>query len=453
MSEKPERYAPRRLADWINPTGVRKAHSLIDKVYQRKNLQIAWEKVKANQGAGGVDGESIEAFGGRSEERLNQLHEALRTDCYRPLPVRRRAIPKAGSPNESRMLGIPAIYDRVCQQALVNRLEPLFEPTFDAASFGYRRGLSTKDALRKVWKEIEAGAQWIADADLKDFFGSADQTKLLALISQRVSDGRVLRLIESILKAGAWGEGRLFPTEHGVPQGGVISPLASNILLTPFDREMRRRGYQLTRYADDWCITCTSAAQARAALKTASRILEQLGVQLQPRKTRIVHIRSGLKFLGFVIKRGSAPMRRPQSMIKSTKAGALYAFPQDKSVQRFQEKVRRLTRRTVPVATEALIPELNVQLRGWGEHYKRAHVRRLFRQLDSWICRRLWAHRSGRWCSYAWRELPRARLYGELKLVRLSDLIPSRHTYHQRQRKSCAREIRTRSLSGGRRPA
>ena len=426
MSEIPERRAPRRLADWLNPTGARKVHSLIDKVYKRKNLEMAWEKVEANQGAGGVDGESIEAFGARSQERLNQLHEELKADRYQPLPVRQKPIPKPDQPNEYRMLGIPAIVDRVCQQALVNRLEPIFEPTFDAASFGYRRGLSTKDALRKVWKEIEAGAEWIVDADLRDFFGSADQTKLLTLISQQVSDGRVLRLIESMLKAGAWGEGRLFPTERGVPQGGVISPLASNILLTPFDREMRRKGYQLTRYADDWCITCTSAAQARAALKTAGRILEQLSVQLHPRKTRIVHVRGGFRFLGFVIKRGSAPMRRPQSMIKSTQAGALYAFPQDKSVHRFKEKVRRLTRRNAPVATEALIPEINPLLRGWGEHYKRAHVRRLFRQLDSWIVRRLWAHRGRRWRSSAWRQLPHKKLYGELKLVRLRDLLPSR---------------------------
>ncbi len=425
MSEKPERCAPRRLAEWLNPTGARKAHSLIDKVYQRKNLQMAWEKVKANQGAGGVDGESIEAFGARSQERLSQLHEELKADGYRPLPVRQKLIPKAGRPNEQRMLGIPAIYDRVCQQALVNRLEPIFEPVFDAASFGYRRGLSTKDALRKVWKEIEAGGEWIVDADLKDFFGSADQSKLMTLISHQVSDGRVLKLIESMLKAGAWGEGRLFPTERGVPQGGVISPLASNILLTPFDREMRRRGYQLTRYADDWCITCTSAAEARAALAAASRVLQQLGVQLNPDKTRIVHVRSGLRFLGFVIKRGSAPMRLPNSRIKTTRARALYAFPQNSSVHRFKDKVRALTRRTVPGPTEALIPKLNIQLRGWGEHYKRAHVRGLFQKLDRWIVRRLWAHRSRRWRSYAWRKLPIQRLYGELKLVRLRELMPS----------------------------
>jgi len=218
LSERPEHHRPRRLADWIDPTGARKVHSLIDKVYKRKNLEIAWERVKANDGAGGIDGESIAGFSEVLDERLGQLHEELRTGRYTPRPVRQQRIPKAGKPGEWRILGIPTIYDRVCQQALLNRLEPIFEPIFDDANFGYRRGRSTKDALRKVWKEIEAGAEWIVDADLKDFFGSVSHEKLLTLVAQRVSDGRVLRLIEAMLTAGSYGEGRLFPTERGTPQ-------------------------------------------------------------------------------------------------------------------------------------------------------------------------------------------------------------------------------------------
>jgi len=146
LSERPEHHRPRRLADWINPAAARKVHSLIDKVYKRKNLEIAWERVKANQGAGGVDGESIEAFGEQREERLEQLHEELRTDSYIPQPVRRAHIPKAGKPGAHRTLGIPSIYDRVCQQALRNRLEPIFEPVFDDANFGYRSGRSTNES-------------------------------------------------------------------------------------------------------------------------------------------------------------------------------------------------------------------------------------------------------------------------------------------------------------------
>jgi RNA-directed DNA polymerase len=426
MSEKPEQQRPRRLADWINLTGARKAHSLIDKVYKRKNLEMAWEKVKANHGAGGIDGESIETFESRLQERLGQLHEDLKTDRYCPLPVRQKLIPKVGQPNEHRTLGIPAIIDRVCQQALVNRLQPIFEPVFDEANFGYRRGRSTKDALRKVWKEIEAGAEWIVDADLKDFFGSADQSKLLTLVSQQVSDGRVLRLIEAMLKAGIWGDGRLFPTERGVAQGGVVSPILSNVLLTPFDREMRSRGYQLTRYADDWCITCSSAAEARAALTAANRVLKQLGVNLNPRKTRIVHVRHGFEFLGYKIKCGRQPMRLPASKIKSgTRAGALYAYPREKSVRRFKDEIRRLTRRRTPATTVELIQRINPTVRGWGEHFKRAHVRGLFHQLDGWIVRRIWSHRHRRWRCAGWRTLPSAKLYGELRLVNLVALIPS----------------------------
>jgi len=290
--------------DWINLTGAKKAHSLIDKVYKRKNLEMAWEKVKQNRGSGGVDGQSLEAFEAQLNQQLERLQRELREDTYQPLPVRQHPIPKRDKPGQHRMLGIPAIYDRVCQQALLNRLEPLFEPIFDDASFGYRRGRSPKDALRKVWKEIQGGAEWIVDADLRDFFGSADHEKLLTLLAQRIADGRVLRLIPAMLKAGSYRRGRLSPTERGTPQGSVVSPLLSNVLLTPFDREMRLRGYQLTRFADDWVITCKSAAEARAAMDVAHRILKQLGVELHPQKTRIVHVRYGFEFLGYKIKSG-----------------------------------------------------------------------------------------------------------------------------------------------------
>jgi len=426
MSERPVHPRPRRLADWINPTGERKVHSLIDKVYKRKNLEIAWERVKANRGSGGVDGESVEQFGERLNEHLDQLHDELRTDQYRPRPVKERLIPKVGKPGEYRKLGIPTVYDRVCQQALLNRLEPIFEPVFDDANFGYRRGRSTKDALRKVWTEIESGSEWIVDADLKDFFGSAEHDKLIALVGERVADGRVLNLIEAMLKAGSYGEGRLFPTERGTPQGGVASPLLSNILLTPFDREMRRKGYQLTRFADDWVITCRSAEEARAALAAATRVLEALGVCIHPQKTRIVHVKHGFDFLGFKIKRGRRAMSLPAAKIRSrVSSGALYAFPREKSIQHFKDQIRGLTRRKAPVATEELIEQINPVLRGWGHYFKRAHVRRLFNQLDRWVVRRIWSHRFKRWRCMGWKTLPTARLYGELGLVNLIGLIPS----------------------------
>ena len=279
LSEKPDHRQPRRLADWLNPTGTRKVHSLVDKVYKRKNLELAWEKVRANKGAGGVDGESIEDFEKVLDEQLDRLHRELKEDTYSPQPVRQHQIPKAGQPGKFRNLGIPTIYDRVCQQALKTRLEPIFEPLFDDANFGYRNGRSTKDALRKVWREIEEGNEWIIDADLRDFFGSVDHEKLMTLVSQQIADGRILGIIESMLKAGCQEKGKLRSTEQGTPQGGVISPILSNVLLTPFDQEMRRRGCRLTRYADDWVITCQSKEEAKATLDAARKILEKLGVR------------------------------------------------------------------------------------------------------------------------------------------------------------------------------
>lgn len=425
MSEIPVHPRPRRLADWVNPTEATKVHSLIDKIYQRKNLEIAWERVRANRGSGGVDRQSVCEFAEQADEQLNRLQDELRAQRYQPQPVRQVRIPKVGKPGEYRTLGIPSIYDRVCQQALLNRLEPIFEPVFDDANFGYRRGRSTQDALRKVWKEIKGGREWIVDADLKDFFGSVDHDKLLALVAQRVADGRVLRLIEAMLKAGSYGQGRLFPSKRGTPQGGVVSPLLSNILLTPFDWEMRRRGYQLTRYADDWVVTCKSAAEARAAIAAAQRILTALGVQLHPQKTRVVHVRHGFEFLGYKIKRGRQ-LSLPAAKIRSgAQPGGLYAFPREKSVQRFMDQVRQRTQRRVPLNTQELIDWINPVLRGWGNYFKRAHVRKIFNRLDRWIVRRIWSHRFKRWRCAGWKWLPSAKLYGEMGLVNLVGLIPS----------------------------
>jgi len=412
--------------DWINLTDAKKVHSLIDKVYKRKNLEMAWERVKANRGSGGVDGETLETFEAQLSQQLDRLQRELKEDTYQPQPVRQHPIPKRDKPGEYRLLGIPTIYDRICQQALLNRIEPIFEPIFDDASFGYRRGRSTKDALRKVWQEIQGGSEWIVDADLRDFFGSVDHEKLLTLVAQRVADGRVLRLIEAMLKAGSYAKGQLFPSERGTPQGGVVSPTLSNVLLTPFDREMRLRGYQLTRYADDWVITCKSAAEARAAVEVAGRVLKQLGVELHPQKTRIVHAQDGFEFLGYKIKRGKKKLYLPESKIRSqARQGALYAYPKEKSIRRFMDRVRQRTKRRLPLPTKELIEELNPLLRGWGEYYKRAHVRLLFNRLDRWILHRIWSHRFKRWRNAGWKRLPQRMLYRDFGLVNLVGLIPS----------------------------
>ena len=174
MSEKPSPQRPRRLSHWINVEQSRKVHSLVDKVYSRKNLALAWEAVRRNRGAAGVDRQSLEDFASNLEENLDQLHEELRTKTYEPQALRRVHIPKAGKKGELRPLGIPAVRDRICQQALAQRLAPIFEPDFDDSSYGYRPGRSPHDAMRKIWREIQAGRVWVVDADLSDFFGSVD---------------------------------------------------------------------------------------------------------------------------------------------------------------------------------------------------------------------------------------------------------------------------------------
>jgi group II intron reverse transcriptase/maturase len=426
MRERPRSDRPRRLADWLNPTGAKKVHSLVDKVYQRKNLELAWIRVQRNGGAGGVDGQSLAEFEEVLGEQLDRLSQELRTDTYQPLPVRRHLIPKAGQPGKFRPLGIPTIYDRVCQQALLNRLEPIFETVFDDASFGYRKGRSAKDALRKIWKELNAGAEWIVDADLKDFFGSVDHEKLLTLVAQRISDGRVLHLIRGMLRAGVLADGQRLPTEQGTPQGGIVSPLLSNILLTPFDREMRRRGYRLTRYADDWVVTCHTRAEAQRALAEATVLLKTLGVTLNADKTRIVHAQVGFEFLGYKIKRGTRPLRLAPSKIRcGLRSGDLYAYPRQKSIAHFKEQIRQHTRRKAPVSTPEVVARINPILRGWGLYYHKAHVRKLFAQLDRWILHRLWSQRFKRWRCRGWKRLPERHLYGGLGLVRLIVLIPS----------------------------
>jgi RNA-directed DNA polymerase len=422
VSERPVHRRVRRLAEWLNSTGTKKVHSLVDKVYQWKNLEIAWEQVRANGGSGGVDGQSLEMFGAQLEKELGRLHTELKQNAYRPQPVRQVPIPKPGKSGEFRTLGIPTIYDRVCQQALLNRLEPIFEPVFDEANFGYRRGRSTKDALRKVWREIHSGREWIVDADLKDFFGSVDHKKLLTLVAQRVADGRVLRLIQAMLEAGTYLKGQISATERGTPQGGVISPVLSNILLTPFDWEMRARGYQLTRYADDWVVTCASETEAVEAIADAQRILTQLGVQLHSRKTRIVHINRGFDFLGYTIKRGRPRAALRRKLGRNAPAGTVYAYPSEKSINRFKDRVRQLTKRRIPLSTDKIIDEMNPVVRGWGQYYKRSRVRRLFTQLDAWIVRRLWSHRCKHWRCEGWKQLPQTMLYGELGLVSLLQL-------------------------------
>ena len=282
-----------------------------------------------------------------------------------------------------------------------------------------------------------------------------DHEKLLTLVAQRIADGRVLRLIRAMLKAGSYGKGRLFPSERGTPQGGVVSPLLSNILLTPFDREMRRKGYQLTRYADDWVVTCKSAAEARAAMAAALRILSELGVQLHPQKTRIVHVQHGFEFLGYKIKRGKQlqlpaeqdPQRCPVGGAVRVPEGEIDPAVHGSGAAAYQAK-RAADDRGADRAD--LIP----LLRGWGHYYKRPTSERSSTDSTAGSCGASGRIGSSVGATAAGNSCRRRKLYGEYGLVQ-PGRIDSFDCISEaaRLRESCMRENRTCSLSGGRRPA
>jgi RNA-directed DNA polymerase len=401
----------------------KKVHSLIDKVFSRKNLELAWEKVKKNRGSAGIDDVTIAQFEARQECYLDLLHRKLGEGTYRPQPVKRVEIPK--SEGGVRKLGIPTVLDRVCQQALVQRMEPIFEPTFLDSAFGYRRGRSPHDAMRQVWGELNKGNVWIVDADLRQFFDTIDQERLIDLIAEEISDGRVLQLVRDMLRAGVMEGGCWKPTLTGVPQGGVASPLWSNIFLTPFDRQMTAEGFRLTRWADDFVVLCQTREEAQRALAVAERCLrEALGVELHPQKTRVVHVSQGFEFLGYKVKQGAGHRLPAHKRRGRSNPQNLYAIPREKSVKRFQEQIRALTRRKVPIKLRELIERINPVIRGWGHFYRKADVRRLFHRLDRWIEHRIYSFLAKRWRNPMWRRYPTRRLIAEFGLVRLTHLIP-----------------------------
>ena len=304
---------------------VRKAHSLIGGVYDPRNLARAWARVRENRGAGGVDRMSVDRFEQDHRRYLTVLHQRLGNGSCHPQPVRRVEIDKPGT-TAKRPLGIPTVMDRVCQQAVRQVLEPIFEPTFSEVSFGFRPKRSAHQAMRRIWGQLRAGGRWIVDADIADFFGTISHDRLVALVAERVADGKVLSLIRQMLTAGVLRDGVYESTITGTPQGGVISPLLSNIYLHVFDEWMRRAGFHLTRYADDWLCVCRTREEAERALTSARAVLEdELGLRIHPEKTRIVHVSQGFEFLGYKIGLGRG------LRFKSGGTG-LYAIPRQRSV-------------------------------------------------------------------------------------------------------------------------
>src|SRR5262245_34113622 len=273
-------------------TGVKggKWYSLIDKLCSQATLQEAFAQVAANRGAAGVDHVTVEHYAKNKDANLRGLSEELRSGRYRAQPIRRHFIPKPGSA-ERRPLGIPTVRDRVVQTALRMVLEPIYERDFAAHSYGFRPGRGCKDALRRVAELLAAGYVCIVDADLKSYFDTIPKASLMALIGQKVADGRILTLIESFLKQGVLDGARAWTPAQGTPQGAVVSPLLSNIYLDPLDHRMAAKGFEMVRYADDFVVLCRSQEDAAAALAEIQQWTAAAGLTLHPTKTRLVNAR------------------------------------------------------------------------------------------------------------------------------------------------------------------
>jgi len=346
-------------------------YSLMDKVWSESNLLSSWLAVAANNGAAGVDRQSIAAFRAHRAPELERLSQELRSDTYERQAARRVWIDKPGS-KEKRPLGIPCVRDRVAEGAVRQVLEPIFEREFAEHSYGFRPGRSAQQAVARVEGLLKEGYIWIVDADLKSFFDSIPQEPMLGRVGERVSDRRLMELLRRSLRAGVMEEmGGWTPTEQGTPQGSVLSPLLANIYLNPLDHLMAQAGFQMTRYADDFVIQCRTRAEAEAALEKVRQWTAQAGLKLHPEKTRIVDAtqRGGFEFLGWHFERG-------------------YQWPREKSQAKLRETVRQLTPRNSGHSLRQIIQDLNRRLQGWREYFDHG-VLNVHEDLDSMVRRRL----------------------------------------------------------------
>jgi RNA-directed DNA polymerase len=345
-------------------------YSLIDKVYAPRTLRAAWDKVRRNKGAAGVDHQTTVMFERRLDRNLEQIGRQLSQGSYRPQAVRRTWIPKPGS-REKRPLGIPTTRDRVTQTALKLVLEPIFERDFSCNSYGFRPGLGCKDALARVEQHLKEGYTWIVDADLKSYFDTIPHQPLLRLVECKIADGKVLELIERYLQQGVMDGLKEWTPEEGTPQGAVISPLLANIYLDPLDHLMEQSGFPMIRYADDFVILCRTEQEAKAALESVRQWTEQAQLTLHPAKTKIVDatIKGGFDFLGYHYERG-------------------YKWPREKSIKKLKDSIREKSRRKNGHCMAAIIEQLNRTLRGWFGYFKDSHYT-TFERLDKFVRRRL----------------------------------------------------------------
>jgi RNA-directed DNA polymerase len=356
-----------RLAE-SEPTTV--WFGLWDKVGAKRNLRAAFWAVWRNQGAPGVDGQTVRQFDEQSEAELARLSEELRNRRYHRQAARRVWIDKPGT-TEKRPLGIPCVRDRTVEAALRHVLEPIFENDFAEGSYGFRPGRGCREAVKRVEELLDQGYVWCVDCDLKSYFDTIPHLGLMALVKQRVVDGSVLALVEQCLKAGVLEELKGWqPTERGTPQGAVISPMLANLYLTPLDHEMERKGWKRVRDADDLVVLCRTKEEAERVLNELREWTQKAGLTLHPTKTRIVAAREeGFDFLGWHFRGGKK-------------------WPRKKSLQKLREKLRPLTRRKSGRSLSEIIAKVNPILRGWHGYFRESYPTGLSGP-DGWLRRRL----------------------------------------------------------------
>jgi RNA-directed DNA polymerase len=326
---------------------------LIDKVWSPKSLGRSLEKVVAKGGSAGIDNQSARQIEVHRDQTIAKLEQELRTNQYQPQAVKRVWIPKPGS-SEKRPLGVPTLRDRIVQGALLQVIEPIFERDFATHSYGFRPGKGCKDALRRVDELLNGGSHWVVDADLKSYFDTIPQGRLMERIREKIADGRVLKLLEQMLQAGVMDSAKGWqPTEQGTPQGAVVSPLLSNIYLDGLDWQMAKGGFEMVRYADDFIVLCSSQEQAQEALERVRRWVEDNGLSLHPIKTRLVDASQagGFDFLGYHFERGMK-------------------WPREKSMGKLTDTIRNKTRRTDGRSLKAICEDLNRTLQGWFGYFK-----------------------------------------------------------------------------------
>lgn len=360
---------------------MKKWYSLMDKIYRKENLELAFKRVKRNHGAPGIDGETVEDYAMKLGENTELLHEKLKTNTYKPSPVRRVEIEKPDG--GTRLLGVPTVKDRVVQQAIVNIIGEIFDATFHPSSYGYRPKRSQHDAVAKAELFMNKyQLTEVVDMDLSKCFDRLDHEMIIDSVAELISDGKVLKLIRKFLESGIMNSGTFEATEIGSCQGGVISPLLSNIYLNRFDQKMMSKGIRIVRYADDILIFAKDKVTAGNYRVYATKILEEeLKLKVNEKKTKITSVREGVEFLGFII--------------RSTSVGV-----NPKRIKRFKDKVRAVTKRGTGKRLEEIIKKLNQVLRGWMNYYRVANIKKLAIEIMSWVRRRLRMIKMKQWKTY-----------------------------------------------------